>query len=149
MTADGDGLQISGGFVSPVESNTNYMGVGLFFDGTSCIDASAYTGVSFDFSGDLGGCSLAFGASFFGDLSNANGARGGCSGSTCYGPLAPVVPATTTVMVPFSSLSGGMPIGTLDPTTIVDVEWQLAGPIGVDGGGCAASFTIENVSFYQ
>jgi hypothetical protein len=124
--------------------------VGLYFNGASCIDASAYTGVKFDFSGDLGGCSLALGVSFFDDLSGENGAKGGCPGpsSTCYGPLATVVPGTTTVLVPFSSLTGGMPNGSLDPTTVVTVEWQLAGPVGVDGGSCAADFAVENVAFY-
>jgi hypothetical protein len=150
VTADGDGIQIRGGFVSPVEADANYMGVGLYFNGASCIDASAYTGVKFDFSGDLGGCSLALGVSFFDDLSGENGAKGGCPGpsSTCYGPLATVVPGTTTVLVPFSSLTGGMPNGSLDPTTVVTVEWQLAGPVGVDGGSCAADFAVENVAFY-
>jgi len=156
VTPDGDGIQISGAFVPPVEANADYMGVGLFFDSASCIDASAYTGLEFDFSGDLGGCSLAFGASFAGDFSTANGPRGSCSGpsSSCYGPLASVVPtaadaqALQVLQVPFSSLAGGMPIGTLDPTTIVSIEWQLGGPVGVDAGGCAANFTVENVSFY-
>jgi hypothetical protein len=150
VTADGDGIQIGGGFVPPIEPNGDYLDVGLYFDGSSCVDASAYTGVKFDFSGDLGGCSLAFGVSFFGDLSNANGAKGGCSGasSMCYGPLAPVSPGATTVLIPFASLGGGMPIAGLDPTTLVTVEWQLGAAIGVDGGGCAANFAVENVSFY-
>jgi hypothetical protein len=150
VTADGNGIQISGGFAPPIESNGDYLGVGLYFDGSSCVDASAYTGVKFDFSGDLGGCTLAFAASFFGDLSSANGGKGGCSGasSICYGPLASVSPGATTVLVPFASLGGGMPIAGLDPTTLVTVEWQLGAPIGEDGGGCVANFAVENVSFY-
>ena len=113
-----------------------------------------YTGVQFDFAGDLGGCALAFGASFSGDSSPAdNPGRGSCPGtsSTCYGPLAPVVPGattTTTIKVPFSALTAGSPIAKLDPATIVDVEWQLSAPTGPDGGSCSADFTIENVAFY-
>jgi hypothetical protein len=42
-----------------------------------------------------------------------------------------------------------MPNATLDPTMIVDVQWQLSAPTGAaDAGGCAASFTVANVAFY-
>ena len=111
-----------------------------------------YTGVQFDFAGDLGGCALAFGASFSGDTTSADApGRGSCPGtdSTCYGPLAPVVPGTaTTIKVPFSALTAGSPIAKLDPATLVDVEWQLSAPTGADGGSCAANFTVTNVAFY-
>jgi hypothetical protein len=156
LTPDGAGIQIAGGFSPPVSGN--WEGAGLFLDGTSCLDASKYAGVQFDFAGDLGGCALAFGASFSGDSSRTDDpGRGACPGtnSTCYGPLAPVAPgaasdasSTTTIKVPFSALSGGSPISKLDPATILDVEWQLSAPTGVDGGSCSANFTVKNVAFY-
>jgi hypothetical protein len=149
LTADGAGIHITGGFAPPV--NGNWEGAGLFFNGTSCVDASTYTGVQFDFAGDLGGCALAFGASFSGDSSPTNApGRGSCPGtdSTCYGPLAPVTAGATTIKVPFSALTAGSPIAKLDPTTILDVEWQLSAPTGAGGGSCAADFTVENVAFY-
>ena len=152
LTPDGNGIQISGSFVPPVSGN--WEGAGLFVNGTSCVDGSMYTGVQFDFSGNLGGCGLAFGASFSGDTSTTDApGRGSCPGtdSTCYGPLAPVTPGTTaltTIKVPFSALSGGSPLSKLDPTTIVDVEWQLSAPTGADGGACSANFTVANVAFY-
>ncbi len=152
LTPDGAGLHITGGFAPPV--NGNWEGAGLFFTGQSCVDASMYTGVQFDFAGNLGGCAVAFGASFSGDLSHADDPqRGSCPGtdSTCYGPLATVVPAattTTTIKVPFTALTAGSPIAKLDPSTIVDVEWQLSAPTGTGGGSCAADFTVENVAFY-
>jgi hypothetical protein len=149
LTPDGLGMQVAGGFTPPL--NGNWEGFGLFFEGTSCIDASAYTGVQFDFAGDLGGCKLSVGTSFSADLSHADdSARGACSGtdSSCYGPFAAVVPSTTTVKVPFSAMSGGSPQSAPDRSTIVDVVWQLSAPTGADGGSCAASFTVENVSFY-
>jgi hypothetical protein len=154
VTGDGNGIQISGTFVSPVLVNNNYEGVGLHFNSSSCVDASSYTGVKFDFSGDLGGCSLAFGASFSGDLSHADDpTRGGCPGadSSCYGPSFTVNPGAspTTLMVPFTSLSGGLPISRLDPTTITSVQWQLGARSGVtDGPACTANFTVANVAFY-
>jgi hypothetical protein len=57
--------------------------------------------------------------------------------------------AAPTIKVPFSALTAGMPNATLDPTTIVDVQWQLSARTGAaDAGGCAATFTVENVAFY-
>ncbi len=146
LTPDGVGIHITGGFAPPV--NGNWEGAGLFFDGKGCIDGSMYTGVQFDFAGDLGGCALAFGASFSGDTTTTDApGQGSCPGteSTCYGPLAPVSPGATTVRVPFTALTAGSPIAKLDPTTILDVEWQLSAPTG---GSCAADFTVENVAFY-
>ncbi len=70
-----------------------------------------YTGVQFDFTGDLGGCALAFGASFSGDSSPANApGRGSCPGtdSTCYGPLAPVTPGVTTDQGSILGADGGL-----------------------------------------
>jgi hypothetical protein len=156
LTPDGAGIQIAGGFNPPVQGN--WEGAGLFLEGPSCLDGSKYTGVQFDFAGDLGGCALAFGASFSGDSSRTgNPGRGSCPGTSanCYGPLAPVTPrvspdagTTTTIKVPFSALSGGSPISKLDPATILDVEWQLSAPTGADGGSCSANFTVANVAFY-
>ncbi|HEY4183660.1 MAG TPA: hypothetical protein VGP07_01265 [Polyangia bacterium] len=146
---DGKSVQIAGGFAPPLDGN--WEGVGLLFDETSCVDGSGYTGVQFDFAGDLGGCTLAVGVSFSADLSHADDAqRGACSGtdSNCFGPFATVVPSTTTVKVPFSAMSGGSPQSTPDTTTIFDVIWQLTAPTGTDGGSCAASFTVSNVTFY-
>ncbi|HEY6475103.1 MAG TPA: hypothetical protein VI456_00895 [Polyangia bacterium] len=150
VTADGDGIQIAVTFVKPTQGN--WEGVGLFFNGADCVDASAYTGVKFDFAGSLGSCTLSFGASFSGDLSHTDApTMGSCPGddSQCYGPLATVVPgAATTIKVPFTALSGGTPVSALDPSTLVDVEWQLSPSPGADGGACSANFTVSNVAFY-
>ena len=158
VTPDGTGIEIAGGFLPGVTASSNYMGLGLYFSSSSCLDASAYQGVKFDFSGDLGGCQLALGASWSGNLATAADAtRGGCAGtnSTCYGPSADVTPdalaVTTdapTIKVPFTSLAGGMPNDKLDPTTLVDVQWQLSSPAGAEAYGCNASFTVANVSLY-
>ena len=146
-TADGNGIQIADSF-SPVDGGGNYAGVGLYFTGVNCLDASTYTGIKFDFAGDLGGCALALGSASSGDLDSVvNPGRGACSPavSACYGPSAAVTPGTTTVMVPFAALSGGMPVSALDPSTLVTVQWQLAPPAS---GTCAATFTVSNAAFY-
>jgi hypothetical protein len=163
-TSDGTGVHIQGGFVPPVSAAANYLGFGLYYAGATCLDASAYTGVQFDFGGSLGACGLAFGANFSGDEYSGDDAnRGGCQGSqsTCYPPQADVTAQIAgggaaadgggglVVKVPFSKLTAGMPNGSVDPRTIITVQWQLSSPLGgADGGGCTADFTVGNVSFY-
>jgi hypothetical protein len=159
LSNDGNGIQISGGFVSPVTAGANYEGVGLYYNNSGCLDVTAYTGIQFDFSGTLGGCAIQLGASYSGDASESgNPMRGACAGtsSTCYGPsydvtteALAVTSSSPTIKVPFNLLSGGMPISTLDPRSIITVQWQLSGPLGgSDGGACSANFTVENVKFY-
>jgi len=157
VTSDGSGLRIQGGFVPPVSASANYAGFGLYYSSTMCLNASAYTGVQFELTGSLGGCLLGVSVGFSGDTSPQNDAtHGGCQASTCYGPAADVTSqapgaadAGVAVKVPFSSMTGGMPIVGVDPTTIVDVQWQLSTRLGAaDAGGCSADFTVENVSFY-
>jgi hypothetical protein len=152
MTPAGDGFAIAATIVAPTAGNGNWEGVSLFFGGTACVNASSYTGVKFDLSGDLGGCALSFGASASADLSHADAPKmGSCPAddSQCYPPLVPVAPGTaTTIEVPFQSLSFGSPVGALDPSMLVDVQWQLNPARGADGGVCMANLTIKNVSFY-
>lgn len=156
-TADGNGLQITAAFVPATSFDDNYEGAGLYYDNPSCVDGSAYTGIQFDFSGDLGGCLLAFGVQSSEDVSTTDDAnRGQCTATTCYGPSAAVIVGAQTIQVPFTSLSGGMPVATLDKTTITTFQWQLSVPIGGAGdaggadagGGCTANFTVENAAFY-
>jgi hypothetical protein len=161
LAPDGKGLHITSSFVAPLTSAVDYEGVGLYYSSAQCLDATAYTGVSFDFSGQLGGCQLGLGLAFSGDESKTNDAtRGGCppTAASCYGPAADVTAravavdggASTNIKVPFKSLGGGMPVATLDPSMILTVQWQLTGPTGAGDGGvlCAADFTVENVEFY-
>lgn len=148
-TTDGNGIGIVDSFIAVDGGGASYAGVGLYFAGTTCLDASSYTGVQFDLSGNLGGCALALGSASSADLDAVvNPGRGSCSSSAgaCYGPAASVAPGATTVRVPFASLSGGMPVGPLDPATLVTVQWQLAPPAS---GACSADFTVSNVSFYK
>jgi hypothetical protein len=159
VTPDGNGLTITGGFGPLTSAGENWAGFGLYFNSTSCLDVSAYTGVKFDFSGDLGGCGFQFSASFSGNLANADDpVRGACQGtsSVCYGPSADITtaalaitPEAPTIRVPFASLSGGTPFSTFDPNTMVSLQWQLSTTLAhLDGGSCWAQFTVANVSFY-
>ncbi len=158
-TTDGNGMEIMGGFVPPVTSSNNYAGVGLYYSSNDCLDLTGYTGLEFDFSGTLGGCSMQVGIGFSGDSSKNDGnPRASCAGtdSTCYPPSFNVttqaLAATTaspTIKVPFTALSAGMPQSTLDPSSIITVQWQLTSPgSGGSDGSCAAVFTVENAKFY-
>jgi hypothetical protein len=160
VTPDGTGIEIVGGFTASVTAAVNYEGFGLYLASSSCLDASSYTGIQFDFSGSLGGCNVQTGINFSGDDSTSNDAvRGACTGTTaqCFGPSADfttaalaATAAAPTIKVPFSSFNGGMPNPTADPSTLVAVQWQLTAPLGAtDGGGCAADFTVKNVAFYK
>jgi hypothetical protein len=149
-TEDGKGMEISA-TVNPTgpDSLGQALGVGLQFMAPRCINASSYTGVKFDVAGDLGGCRLYFGVTAVNDIPRTNFVWGTCSQASCWGPFANVVPAGTTVMVPFSSLGSGSPVATLDPSTVRFVQWNL-GPAssGPEAGSCTAKITISNVSFY-
>jgi hypothetical protein len=154
LSPDGDGVAVTAAFVAPVSEP--WEGLGLFFEGASCIDASANTGIRFDFQGDLGGCSLALGANFTGDQSTEDDpTRGACAGgdSVCYPPMSTVMTSpdaadggTTTIKVPFSAFHGGSPIAKIDASSIVTVQWQLGPAAGA--GACSANFTLANVAFY-
>lgn len=157
LTPDGTGIAIAGSFVPPITQN--WMGAGLAFDGSSCLDGSAYTGVQFDFMGELGDCTLALGASFSADATATDDpGRGSCpfnQNSLCYPPMAVVTPPSpidagetgpTTFKVPFASFGGGSPTPRMDPSTILTVQWQLNARSG--GPGCTANFTVANVALY-
>jgi len=115
-----------------------YFGFGLYFN--SCVDASAYTGVKFTIAGDLGSCGISFATTFSDAVSPSDDARGACTLASCYPPSLPVT-TTGTVVVPFDSVSGGSP-GTIDPKSIIGVQWQMNTPLGFP---CAANFTVTDV----
>ena len=154
LSPDGDGIAVTAAFVTPVTEP--WQGIGLFFDGASCIDASANTGIKFDLLGDLGGCTLAFGANFAADDSvQDDPTRGACAGSSsvCYPPMSTVMTTQSavdggraTIEVPFSAFHNGSPIAQLDASAIVSVQWQLGPAPGA--GACSANFTLANVEFY-
>lgn len=158
VTSDGSGMEVSASLTPPLSGGNDYVGFGLYYSSTSCVDGAAYTGVRFDIAGDLGTCSLALAIDFSADVSTKDdSARGGCQGTACYGPSADVTAsvraataAAPTIRVPFSMLTGGMPVAALDVHSIVSVRWQLVSPLGTadGGGGCSANLTVTNAAFY-
>ncbi|HVV52322.1 MAG TPA: LamG domain-containing protein [Polyangia bacterium] len=150
--ADGSlgAIQVSANPGATTDPTQSFLGVGLFFVNPPCLDASAYTGVQFTITGDLGTCSLAFGVVTSEDNSVANGPVGVCAAGPngCFGPFsAPLVPATGTTTVAFADLAGGAPQPTADPSALNGVQWTLDVPTDGVTAPCVANFTISDVSF--
>jgi hypothetical protein len=104
----------------------------------------------FDFIGDLGGCDLYFGATANNQIAASDFRWGSCTAPLCYGASAPVSNPTATILVPFSSLALGMPVDTLEPSSLHAIQWELGAPAGsLNGGRCSANFTVSNVAFYS
>ncbi len=150
LTADGNGFTISTSLNTPSPADQNYVGFGLYYSASTCIDASEYTGIQFDLSGDLGTCALTVSAQFSADLPTTDDAvRGSCDSSAgaCYPPSAPVS-SIGTVQVAFADMTGGMPASVVDQTSISSLAWQLNAAPNDTAPGCTANFSIEHVSFY-
>jgi Concanavalin A-like lectin/glucanases superfamily len=144
MSSDGvlQGLRVDANPGTPTDPGNSWFGVNLFLSNPSCVDASAYSGVQFTVTGDLGSCGLALEAVTAQDNQVAFG--GACTQEICFGPLS--APLTTgTHVVRFADMTGGVPMPTVDPTALQGIQWALNTPN--DGGPCVASFTITDVSF--
>jgi hypothetical protein len=136
------GLQVSANPGVPMDSNNAFLGFGMGFGNPPCLDASAYTGVQFTVSGDLGTCGLQFSLIPSENNGVQYGAEGVCTASNCNGPYSPNLTVGTQV-VSFSSMTGGTPLATLDATALNDISWNLSVP----ADGCVANFTVSNVFF--
>jgi hypothetical protein len=128
-----------------------YSGFVVYINGPACVDASQYTGVSFSISGNLGTCGLVFS---FNDAEHGVTTDDprfiGLSGS--YSPqdsIASMVTSTaTTIRVPFTAPSGGMPASPPDPANLTGVQWQLSNS-NTATATCTGSITVDNVTFYK
>jgi len=91
-----------------------------------CVDASAYSGVSFTTAGDLGSCPLRFAVQF-------KGADGGTSVTSGV----PVAVGTT--VLGFSD--GGGAVGV---TELAGMQWDIDVP-NDQPGACTADFTLDDI----
>jgi hypothetical protein len=136
-------------------SATQYAGVGITF--SNCIDASAFSGVSFSIGGSISGCAMYFTATIsedtYNDGTTDSDPRGVCTlgPSDCYSPkadLTGLTSASQTIRIAWPAFVYGMPDQTIDPAKITGVEWSFeiaAGPSGT----CAADVTVDDVSFFE
>jgi len=128
--------------------------VGIVFWFGPCVNASAFTGLTFAVGGSTGGAVLKAQIQTHVDypVDTAN-MKGGCSFtncdtkfSECAGPTYQVVvPATPeTLDLPWSSFAGGLPTATVTPEGIVGLQFQLECQSDTD---CAVDLTLGNISF--
>jgi len=111
----------------------NFFGFGLFID--SCVDATAYTGVRFTITGNLGNCGINLATNFSETTSPNDDTRGTCTLASCFPGSTPVT-TTGTVTIPFASASGGSP-PIIDPRSIIGVQWQMGQALGA---ACTADY---------
>lgn len=131
----------------PTDPANASSGFGIFFVFPTCVDASAFTGVSFTIAGNLGTCSLTFSTNMSQDSSVSSGPLGACTAASCVSPQS--APLTTgSVTIPFTSLTNaGTPVSVENPSSLVGVNWNLLAPTDGESAPCAANFTIGDVSF--
>lgn len=132
-------------------ASPRYVGFVLYFN--DCVDASTFKGIEFTVGGTMTGCTLQLSANYSeNDNKASDPAKGSCSmppAPDCYSNQKGVTGITdtpTTVQVPWSAFSGGVPAGPTDSTQLTGVQWQLTIPAGT--GTCAADLSITNVKFY-
>lgn len=146
----GTGLVLSG-------TVATYSGVGLYI--YACVDASAYHGIEFTVSGDVGNedagngspDQMTFSVSMPLDSAVSTGGPGSCTlGSSCAAPSYTfTVPAQpTAIQVPFGLLTGGVPIYALDSSQITGMVWSLPWPCTTSPNVYTTQVTISDVAFY-
>jgi hypothetical protein len=147
----------SGALVITVDSGVPttmypYLGVGLPFNACVNGSSSGYTGVKFNISGTLtAGCTIQFSPVDKNHSTTAN--NGNCAAAdNCY-PAAKVFSlpsAAGDVTVLYSELTGGVgsagaPI--IDPTQILNIQWQISPVGGAAPAACSGTVTIDNITF--
>lgn len=122
-----------------------FNGFGLYIDGPACVDGSAYDGVSFTLSGDLGDCLLHFSFTYADGLATtADPLRGKCTASNCYPAEYEITTSATYVNFVDIATIPGVPAPAVDSKELVGVQWQLV-PSGTEG--CTATITVDDVKF--
>ena len=140
-------LQVSANPGVPTDANNAFLGFGVGFGNPPCLDAGAFNAVRFTITGDLGTCQLSMTLTPSQNNSVTNGPFGVCTTpGGCFGPFSG--PLTTGVnVVPFTDLTGGVPLATLDPTALNAIGWNLTAPSDGVTAPCVANFTVSDVAF--
>jgi hypothetical protein len=117
----------------------------VYINGPGCVNASAYTGVSFTMT-TTGTCNVIFS---FGDSEHIKASddpdRGSCAVANCYPSQYSVTSATTMVSFSQTATTLGLPATMVDPAKFTGVQWQMA---GAAGAACSGSITVKNISFF-
>jgi hypothetical protein len=130
-----------------------YAYVGLPFN--SCVNASSYTGVKFNISGTLNtGCTIQFSVvdEEHSTTTNSGTCVAGTTGCYASAKIFTLPSAATDVTINFTDQTGGgsgmnATAAAVDPTEILNVQWQFNVPVGDASGGCTGMVTIDNITF--
>jgi hypothetical protein len=147
VAVDAGSLRITG-TVTPM----GYAGLVFWFG--PCVDASAFTGLTFAVGGALNGAVMKAQVQTHDDypIDVAN-TKGGCMYTDCAnrftecaGPtMQLVVPASPeTQDLPWSSFTGGTPVADVTPAGLVGLQFQFECQADVD---CAVDVTLGTISF--
>jgi hypothetical protein len=118
-------LTIAGHVSNPDGTAGDFILAGLGFMSLSCVDASLYAGVSFDATGDFGGCDVSFEANTSEDSSGVYSSDGHCDASHCT-PPGYALRQTGTVQVPFAAFGQGAPQAAADAASIQSLQWRFS-----------------------
>jgi hypothetical protein len=135
---------------------SSYTGFGIFL--TQCVDASAYSGISFTIGGNVGTTGKLMLQAKTNSTTPISAAtkHGACVAANpnntyadCWDPVATVaVPATAaTVTVPWASFSGGKPTATVNPAEILGFQWSFDWVGGDAGAAYAVDVTLDDLAF--
>ncbi len=147
-------VDTSAGVLNVSGSVADYSGFGLWF--TACSDATAFDGISFDISGNVGtSAKITVALQTHSDYPiNTVDMKGGCafaSAATQYTDC--VYPTVTkdvpegggTVTVAWSEFAGGKPVATGDASEIVGIQWSFAWAMG--STAYPIDVDVDNVHF--
>jgi hypothetical protein len=122
------------------------------------VDASAFQGIEFTISGDVGEDTgdagapneLTFSVGTPVDSQVQAGSANSCTLSGCSPPsyTFTVSPEPTTVRVSWEMLTGGAPIFVLDPSKISGIQWSLPWPCVTSPVPYTTQIVVKDVSFY-
>jgi hypothetical protein len=150
---------ISNGIFNVMENNgatSAFQYVGTLIGFTACVDASAFTGVSFSLGGSFSGCTIQYSTNDAPHDDMVTDPKGTCTlGSACYSPQAAITSVTSNaqvVMEPFITTAGGNPSAATDAKQLTGIQWQLTIAPTAEGGTpgtCMANLNISNVKFYH
>jgi len=127
-----------------------FTGLVLWF--APCVDASAFSGLTFPISGDLGGASLLVKAQtspdYPVDVSNSKGKceypREETKFTTCQQPTATITALTENpVALEWAEFINGVPVAAVEPAELLGFELQFA----CNTGDCAFDVSVGDVQF--
>jgi len=146
VTADG-ALELT----ATIAAN-DYAGFGLWFPNltAACSDASQYTGISFDLTGEVGNVEIQVQLQHKANYP-IEGDKGACPFTSddtkwdeCTNNSLTLEGQSGTIELPFTDFTGGMPEDTLNPAELVGLQWQF----NCGDAECTPDLILDNITFY-